>query len=62
MNKIFYALRVRIFEYQIYQTDCFSGEVELDESCFAARRGRGAVGKTPVFGVLHPNFTQLAIM
>jgi len=35
----------------------FAGEVELDESYFGARRvrgkrGRGAAGKTPVFGVL----------
>ena len=35
----------------------FAGEVELDESYFGARRvrgkrGRGAAGKTPVFGIL----------
>ena len=35
----------------------FSGEFELDESYFGAKRvrgkrGRGAAGKTPVFGVL----------
>lgn len=35
----------------------FAGEIELDESYFGARRvrgkrGRGAAGKTPVFGVL----------
>ena len=35
----------------------FSGEVEIDESYFGARRvrgkrGRGAAGKTPVFGIL----------
>ena len=35
----------------------FSGEIELDESYFGAKRirgkrGRGAAGKTPVFGVL----------
>ena len=35
----------------------FSGDVELDESYFGAKRvrgkrGRGAAGKTPVFGVL----------
>ena len=35
----------------------FSGEFELDESYFEAKRvrgkrGRGATGKTPVFGVL----------
>jgi len=32
----------------------FSGEIELDESCFGAKRirdkrGHGAAGKTPVF-------------
>lgn len=38
----------------------FSGEIELDESYFGAKRirgkrGRGAAGKTPVFGVLKRN-------
>ena len=38
----------------------FAGEVELDESYFGARRvrgkrGRGASGKTPVFGLLKRN-------
>ena len=36
--------------------DLFGGEVEVDESYFGGRRkgkrGRGAAGKTPVFGVL----------
>lgn len=38
----------------------FSGEVELDESYFGAKRvrgkrGRGAAGKTPVFGIKKRN-------
>ena len=50
-----------LFRQQI-AVDCgtsqpFAGEVELDESYFGAKRvrgkrGRGAAGKTPVFGVL----------
>ena len=39
------------------QSKQFNGEVEIDESYFGARRvrgkrGRGAAGKTPVFGIL----------
>lgn len=39
------------------QSKKFNGEVEIDESYFGARRvrgkrGRGAAGKTPVFGIL----------
>lgn len=32
----------------------FGGEIEVDESYFGGRRkrGRGAAGKTPVFGIL----------
>ena len=34
----------------------FSGEIEVDESCFGGvrkgKRGRGAAGKVPVFGLL----------
>ena len=53
------------------------GEFELDESCFGARRvrgkkGRGAAGKTPVFGLLKsdgkvfmtivPNYSKKELM
>ena len=30
----------------------FTGEVEIDESYFGPRRGRGAGGKTPIIGLL----------
>jgi len=57
INKIFYELRVKIYDYQNSQLAQFSGEVELDESYFGARRvrgkrGRGVRGKTIVFGLL----------
>ncbi len=47
----------------IYQNDenagLFEGEVEVDESYFGGRRkgkrGRGAAGKAPVFGLLKRN-------
>ena len=54
----YYALfRECILEHQHREMQPFAGEVELDESYFGARRirgkrGRGAAGKTPVFGVL----------
>jgi transposase len=58
-NKIFNQIRVRILEYQnsLNSTIQFSGDVELDESYFGARRvrgkrGRGARGKDIVFGIL----------
>jgi transposase len=58
-NKIFNQIRVRILEYQnnLNSSIQFSGDVELDESYFGARRvrgkrGRGARGKDIVFGIL----------
>jgi transposase len=54
----YYTLfREHILEYQHQALMPFAGEVELDESYFGARRvrgkrGRGAAGKTPVFGIL----------
>lgn len=59
VNKLFTKLRYRLLA--IAQNDGnFSGEVEIDESYFGAhrvrgKRGRGAAGKTPVFGVLKRN-------
>src|SRR5512136_279214 len=55
-NRILQALRKRLAEYCESQSP-FSGEVEVDEAYFGARRvrgkrGRGAGGKIPVFGVL----------
>ena len=55
ITKLLKAVRVRIAEYCEVQAP-FSGEVEVDESFFGARRvkgkrGRGAFGKTIVFGI-----------
>ena len=51
----FHRLRQLIFEQQEEHTP-FSGEIEVDESYFGGRRkgkrGRGAKGKVPVFGLL----------
>ena len=56
INKIFHKLRMRIAQESLKKTP-EQGEFELDESYFGARRvkgkkGRGAAGKTPVFGLL----------
>ncbi len=41
---------------EVESSAMFDGEVEVDESCFGGarkgRRGRGAGGKVPVFGLL----------
>lgn len=57
IERYFNIFREHILEYSHQEITKFSGEVELDESYFGARRvrgkrGRGAAGKTPVFGVL----------
>ena len=57
VNKIYTQLRLQIFLLAKREQEKFSGEVELDESYFGAKRvrgkrGRGAAGKTPVFGLL----------
>jgi transposase-like protein len=56
VNRYLQLLRVRIAEYCEIQSP-ISGEVEVDESYFGAKRikgkrGRGASGKTIVFGIL----------
>ena len=55
----YYFHRLReIIAYQLEQEigTVFSGEVEVDESYFGGhrkgKRGRGAAGKVPVFGIL----------
>jgi len=53
----FHRLRVIISQHLEAETDEYlSGEIEVDESYFGGRRkgkrGRGAGGKTPVFGLL----------
>lgn len=57
VNTIFLKLRRRLAEDCARQSPFNNGEVEVDESYFGARRvrgkrGRGASGKTIVFGLL----------
>jgi transposase-like protein len=59
INRYLRGIRERIAEYCELQSP-FSGEIEVDESYFGARRitgkrGRGAYGKTAVFGVFKRN-------
>jgi len=67
INKIYDAIR-RVISEDCERVSPFeTGEIELDESYFGARRvrgvrGRGAQGKTPVFGMLKRNdrvYTQI---
>jgi len=56
INRHLRLIRERIAEL-CQQSSPFTGEIEVDESYFGARRvkgkrGRGASGKTPVFGIL----------
>ncbi|MDH3324690.1 MAG: IS1595 family transposase [Candidatus Peregrinibacteria bacterium] len=56
INRIYKLLRVRIVKISLAESPEL-GEFELDESYFGAKRvrgkrGRGAAGKTPVFGIL----------
>src|SRR5690349_11834166 len=60
VNSIYLKIRVRIAQACERESPFASGEVEVDESYFGARRvrgkrGRGAGGKTPVFGLLKRN-------
>jgi transposase len=57
INRIYGALRCLIATRLAINSPPSTGEFELDESYFGARRvrgkrGRGAAGKTPVFGLL----------
>ena len=57
INKIYDQIRQKIFLALSWQEEKSFGEFELDESYFGAKRirgkrGRGAAGKTPVFGLL----------
>ena len=66
-NKIFLEFRIAIAKYCEENSIFDSGEIEIDESYFGARRvkgkrGRGADGKIPVFGILKRNgnvYTQI---
>ena len=67
INKIFKAIRIRIAEFCEAENPLGFGEIEIDESYFGGKRikgkrGRGASGKIPVFGMLKRNgkvFTQI---
>jgi transposase len=57
INRIFLNIRMQIASYCEYSSVFETGEIEIDESYFGARRvkgirGRGAKGKTIVFGML----------
>ncbi len=57
INKYFNIFRKAIFQFSLLQSGSQNGEFEIDESYFGAKRirgkrGRGAAGKTPVFGLL----------
>ena len=57
INKYLTAIRLRILELSMLQSVPLVGQIEVDESYFDARRvrgkrGRGAKGKTIVFGLL----------
>ena len=52
VNKYLTAIRLKILELSLLQSDPLVGQIEVDESYFGARRGRGARGKTIVFGLL----------
>ena len=66
VNRIFLKIRLRLTQ-DCQRESPFSGEVEVDESYFGARRvkgkrGRGASGKTIVFGIYKRNgkvFTEI---
>jgi transposase len=53
------TIRYAILSHAEDSRDILSGEIELDESYFGGRRkgrrGRGAAGKVPVFGILERN-------
>ncbi len=56
VNRYVHLIRIRIAELCEHDSP-FKGEVEVDESYFGpkrvkGKRGRGAAGKTPVFGIL----------
>ena len=60
VNRYYNEFRQRILEKSLEEQKLEFGEFELDESYFGARRvrgkrGRGAAGKTPVFGLLKRN-------
>ena len=64
--RLFHKPRVEIFRTQQLRNEKFYGTIELDESYFGGKRkgkrGSGAGGKIPVFGILQRNgkvYTQV---
>ena len=60
INRYYNIFRDLIFYATLYESSQTEGEFECDESYFGAsrvrgKRGRGAAGKTPVFGLLKRN-------
>tara|TARA_Y100000588_G_C14229468_1_gene914621 strand:- start:1877 stop:2140 length:264 start_codon:yes stop_codon:yes gene_type:complete len=56
IDRYYNIFREKILHYSYKELEKVSGEIEVDESYFEARRvrgkhGRGAAGKTPVFGL-----------
>jgi len=55
-NRFYKKLRTIIRHFQEQESPFFEGEIEVDESYFGGtrkgKRGRGAAGKVPVFGLL----------
>jgi transposase len=57
IDRYYNLFREKIMQVSIREMEVISGEIELDESYFGAKRvrgkrERGAAGKTPVFGLL----------
>ena len=60
INRYYNLFRQKIAASLRGESGLFSGEIECDESYFGpkrirGKRGRGAAGKTPVFGLLKRN-------
>ena len=59
INRWYNIFRQEIYDYQVNQKRLLYGEIELDGSYFGdirkGKRGRGAGGKTAVFGLLKRN-------
>jgi len=55
-HKIYRKIRELIYRFSTRDEKVLSGEIEMDESYFGGRRkggrGRGSLGKIPVFGIL----------
>jgi transposase len=62
--RFFHKLRERIAEKQKERCEKFCGRIETDESYFGGirkgKRGRGAAGKVPVFGLIKDHPRQAA--